>query len=220
MKNHNGKKRLGAEIKWSCRSSASTEKTSTLCIRRCKKQELTAPKKNKLLQSNSKKNKKRYNEMLAWGILFLLIITFFPQYGYCETVYIKNKIAKVRKENNNKSPVIALLKRGDNVDIKKVKDCWPQVYIKKRKITGWIYATEVTYKKQDKKKKVAYEKKEADDLFAKLENGNLAISIDEPAAGGSIRAGKETSQAKPEKDKQKFKKVISQCIKKHGKEVN
>ena len=44
-----------AEIKWSYRSGKQTENSSELCIRRCKKQELTAPKKEKLLRCNSLK---------------------------------------------------------------------------------------------------------------------------------------------------------------------
>ena len=45
-------KRQVAATKWSYRSSKQTENSSQLCIRRCKKQELTVPKKKKLLQCN------------------------------------------------------------------------------------------------------------------------------------------------------------------------
>ncbi len=60
----------GAATKWSCRSGEQTKKTSTLCIRSCKKQELTAPKKNKFLQSNSIDKEKiifhHFNYMDIW----------------------------------------------------------------------------------------------------------------------------------------------------------
>ncbi len=45
-------KRQVAATKWSYRSSKQTENSSELCIRHCKKQELTVPKKKKLLQCN------------------------------------------------------------------------------------------------------------------------------------------------------------------------
>ncbi len=154
------------------------------------------------------------SKMWLWVILFLSIILSCPLEGYCEVVYIKTKIAKLRLINNdNDSPAIALLKERDEVDIKKMDGCWLRVFIKKKEVAGWIHASEVTYLKPEEEEKMISESKEEeelDNLFAKIEKKGGG-AINEPTTGFSIRAGEKIFTEKPKKVKYSFKKAISDC---------
>lgn len=110
-------------------------------------------------------------------VLFGIVIFLLPQWVAAETWYVKKSRTKLQSEASSRSKVLAKLKKGTPVEVKKKSGKFFQVSTDRK--TGWIFRFKLT-------KKAPSGGQGSGDVLGAL-GGNQRMAARESNSGSSIR---------------------------------